>query len=682
MSFRELVAVLWRRRLLLATLVVVSVIAVYLAGRPSGAVGDTYGGRVALSILDSDDGGESVDFYSFVTNQTDDIAIPVAEDLGEGVYGRTPTIDVLRLTVAASTIPELGTITIDVASQPDEDTAALVLEKYSEYLIEYSRDRRVSEHEEDLARLAAREVAVRERIAALSASLDALRARQSLEDQQAGRSLDPVLEAELSSSLSSLQTILAENDRLSGLTESDLTPLSVTSPPSVVVEERPPSPLSFRARLLLAVVLAGLLGVVLAFALDRVDTRLHDRKTTEAAYGLPVFATVPPLSWRRRRGHQILADTHPGAAVSEAYRLLRSNLARARRLQLAATGSQLEQASGGTVVLVGSASERSGKTTAVANLAAAAVDAGRSVLVVNADLRQPAVQLYFGVKERVGLTDAVDAIEESPSAGIDLGRYTQTTSVEQVDLLPSGHPVSNPGERLSLARPLFEQARARYELILVDTPAMLAGNDVSELMPFVDLVLVVAKAGSTTIEEGQWTAEIVERLQAPACGVALIGAHSDLERTKLSQRLKRRVLKALGRTDPFAVVEADAAESDAEVAQVSEWMHSATADHPVGQSQPETAEKGPQPDNGAVAQHQSNGSALGAHSGDGNRTPEESSPSGNGSTKRAEADDSGINWFDATTEIRLPIGKQSKSSPRSENIGLAPLDGLIDEDEA
>ncbi len=682
MSFRELVAVLWRRRWLLALLVVFSVVAVYLVGRPAGATGDTFGGRVALSILDSDEGGESVDFYSFVTNQTDDIARPVAEDLGEGVYGRTSTIDVLRLTVAASTIPELGTITIDVASQPDEDTAALVLDKYSEYLIEYSRDRRVSEHEEDLARLTAREVAIRERIGELSDSLDTLRSRQSLEDQQAGRPLDPVLEAELSSSLGSLQTVLAENDRLSGLTDSDLTPLSVTSPPSVVVEERPPSPLSFRARLLLAVVLAVLLGVVLAFALDRVDTRLHDRKTTEAAFGLPVFATVPPLSWRRRRGHQILADTHPGAAVSEAYRLLRSNLARARRLQLAATGSQLEQSGGGTVILVGSASERSGKTTTVVNLAAAAVDAGRSVLVVNADLRQPAVQLYLGVGERVGLTDAVDAIEESPSSGIDLGRYTQKTTVDQVDLLPSGHPVSNPGERLSLARPLFEQARTGYELILVDTPAMLAGNDVGELMPFVDLVLVVAKAGSTTIEEGQWTAEIAERLQAPVCGVALIGAHSDLERTKLSQRLKRRVTRALGRTDPFAAAEVDPGEPDAEVAQVSEWMHSATADRQAGESPQGAAAKDPQAADGAVAPLQPNGSARQGHLDDGVSTQLESSASGNGSANVGKADDSGINWFDATAEIRLPIQRQAKSSPGSENIGLAPLDGLIDEDEA
>ena len=126
---------------------------------------------------------------------------------------------------------------------------------------------------------------------------------------------------------------------------------------------------------------------MLAFGLHRFDARLFTRRDAEAAFSLPVLAEIPKVPWRKRRGHKIITHESPTHKAAEAYRVLRSGIARARAVQTAEPS--MPQPDAGAVVLVTSASAAVGKTSTVANLAVAATDAGSSVLVVSGDLRQP-----------------------------------------------------------------------------------------------------------------------------------------------------------------------------------------------------------------------------------------------------------------------------------------------------
>jgi Mrp family chromosome partitioning ATPase len=504
-------------------------LAVWLVGRPSGVSAETF--SASANITAPPDGDVNpIPQYAFIAADASDIASNVAEDLAasDPILGYAEA-DIQRI-VSIKPLADISILTIAVKGQPSEIAARHVVERFAFHLVAHINNGRQAEIDESTTVLTSRETALRSQIATLNADLTAARSRFTPAQIDAGVTPDPAKDVELTVAKDSLGRVLAEIDALKE--ESDKAGTRLRASLSYVSADATEStPLGLKARLLLATALGLGFGAGLAFALHRFDTRIYNRREAEAAFGLPVLAEIPPVGWLQRRSWQLIARSRPEDPASEAYRLLRSSLAQAAR-SLPGRGGQGTDGAGenGVVLLVTSVSEHVGKTTTVANLAVAAVDSRKKVLVVSADLRRPTLQSFFGTIPGPGLTDAVDEMEDSGLAAVDLDSYLVPTAVLGATLFRSGHPVPHPGERLALAQPFIQQARTRFDLVIIDTPAMLLGNDVNELLPAVDLVLLVAKAGLTTREEADWSRETAQRLQAPLCGIALVGANSDLQR--------------------------------------------------------------------------------------------------------------------------------------------------------
>ncbi|MGH2651829.1 MAG: CpsD/CapB family tyrosine-protein kinase, partial [Actinomycetota bacterium] len=173
---------------------------------------------------------------------------------------------------------------------------------------------------------------------------------------------------------------------------------------------------------------------------------------------------------------------------------------------------------GPQVILVTSPGPGEGKTAVVANLAVTMAEMSQKVLVLSCDLRRPSVHELFGIPNDHGLVDAL----VSGNSGPVLDRHVQATTLE-IPVVPSGPPPERPSELLGSKKmhTVLEEARGRAQIVLLDTSPILAAGDATYLVPSVDAVLVVARAGMTRADVAQRTGELLRQLGVPVMGVAL-----------------------------------------------------------------------------------------------------------------------------------------------------------------
>jgi non-specific protein-tyrosine kinase len=197
----------------------------------------------------------------------------------------------------------------------------------------------------------------------------------------------------------------------------------------------------------------------------------------------------------------------PSSAAAEAYRTLRTNL----------LFSSLDKPL--HTLLVTSSAPNEGKSTSVANLAVTMAQAEQSVLLVDCDLRRPGLHTLFGLPNEVGLTNAILAQDEGPLP-------IQATSVPGLRLLTSGPLPPRPADLLGSRRmgALIERLRREADIVLFDTPPVVAVTDAAVLAPRVDGVLLVLHAGQTRRDRARESRQILEKVKANIVGVVLNGA--------------------------------------------------------------------------------------------------------------------------------------------------------------
>jgi Mrp family chromosome partitioning ATPase len=268
-----------------------------------------------------------------------------------------------------------------------------------------------------------------------------------------------------------------------------------------------------------------LLGVGLAFVMERLDRRVRTRAEAEAAFQLPVIAEVPQVKKSQQRDHDIVANSAPLSRYTEAFRAVRSSLLFTRAAmdgEHAGPFKATHGVNGGPlgdtlfeprhdeplVVMVTSAAPGEGKTTTTANLAAVFAEAGSSVLVVNCDFRRPTIHRFFGV-------------EDEP-------RRVHETSVPGVKIVTNvlTDPASNPSQVVAAQRQVVAAARGRFDVILLDTAPLLTANDAVELVSSADLLVIVARVGMTKSDNAERSIELLNRLDVALAGVVLTGVAS------------------------------------------------------------------------------------------------------------------------------------------------------------
>ena len=201
--------------------------------------------------------------------------------------------------------------------------------------------------------------------------------------------------------------------------------------------------------------------------------------------------------------------TQPQSPAAEAFRQLRT------AVQFYAVDRPLK------TVMVTSTNAEEGKSSVIANLAVTLAQAGRSVLLVDADLRRPSLHTLFGVEQASGLSTVL----ADPTLELPL----QATGVEGLLLLASGVLPPNPSELLASQRmaDLVTALSARADYVLFDAPPVVAVTDAAVLASRMDGVLLVLKAAKSKRELAQRAKEQLEKVNARILGVVLTNAPVD-----------------------------------------------------------------------------------------------------------------------------------------------------------
>lgn len=273
--------------------------------------------------------------------------------------------------------------------------------------------------------------------------------------------------------------------------------LEVVSGPSV--SELPP-----RRALMVGIpaVIGLVLGLALAWLLELRDKTIRSDAELVALHPVPVLGTIP--ADRRLRDAPRLAHEPASSAGIESFRQLRTNL------EFIDIDTRVQ------VLVVTSAVAGEGKTTTVTNLAAALAAADKRVLVIEADLRRPALDEYFDMEPGVGLTDVVVGHAEIDAALRPVGH-------RGLVVLPSGQPPPNPSELLgseAMAQ-LLERLRSRFDNIILNTPPLLPVTDAAVLAAVADGVVVVVRAGRTTRHQLMQAMRSLQAVGARVLGTVL-----------------------------------------------------------------------------------------------------------------------------------------------------------------
>ena len=257
--------------------------------------------------------------------------------------------------------------------------------------------------------------------------------------------------------------------------------------------------------------IAGLaMGCGVMTLVERTDTKVRSSREIGEVLRLPVVGRIPviPATPRYgrashiRRGREVAEA--PGSPTAEAFRALRT------RLEIAGQDAPCR------VIQVASPAIDEGKTTITANLAFSFAQLGKRVVVVDADLRNGCLGEIFGLSGSEGLASVLrdgkpleDAIERSP-----LGA---------VDVLARGPSVPNPADML--AQPAFDKVleilRQDYDVVLVDSPPLLAAAEASMIASKVDGVMLSVTMDRSSLLDAQGARELLNGHGATGLGIVL-----------------------------------------------------------------------------------------------------------------------------------------------------------------
>ncbi len=300
--------------------------------------------------------------------------------------------------------------------------------------------------------------------------------------------------------------------------------IEVITPPSEGRKVAPSATLIFPAALLLG----GLTALGLVYLRERIGDRLRCPEDVREQFALPIVGCIPPFTAEakgRTRVARLAAPTgldpllctyhHPRSGEAEAYRSLRNALFFQAR-DPARKVIQVTSPSGGD-----------GKSILAANLCVCMAQAGKKVLLIDADLRGPRIHQLFGLGTGGGL-GSVLAGERALKESI------QDSGIPGLSVLSSGPPSSHPGDLLTAPRfkEMLDQLREEYDFILVDSPALLSVTDAAAVAARVDGVLLVVRLTRNTRPALGHALEVLAMVGAKVLGVVVNGTTPTVHRLR------------------------------------------------------------------------------------------------------------------------------------------------------
>jgi succinoglycan biosynthesis transport protein ExoP len=268
----------------------------------------------------------------------------------------------------------------------------------------------------------------------------------------------------------------------------------------------PSGPVSPRVHeTVLAVACIGFfLALGVAYLFESLDDTLNTADELAHLTGLPTLGTIGRMK-NRAQSDSLITVVQPRSSIAEAYRSLRTNI------QFCSVDKPLR------AMIVTSPRHLEGKTTAAANLGVVVAQAGKSVVLVDADLRRPSLHRVFDVPNERGLTDALTGEE------VVLDGRLQKTRIDNLRVLTSGPLPPNPSELLGSNRMnrLIEQLKVEADMVIFDTSPVLAVTDAAVLSRQTDGALLVAEARRTRRATVLQAMETLQQVEANIVGGVL-----------------------------------------------------------------------------------------------------------------------------------------------------------------
>jgi receptor protein-tyrosine kinase len=290
----------------------------------------------------------------------------------------------------------------------------------------------------------------------------------------------------------------------------DMSISALASPPPGRTSPR--ASLSVGAGLVVGLVL-GILGVL---ALEAFDSTLRREDQLKALFRLPILARIPRDGERSRWG--LRRSTEPRTPDSlafptlEAFRTLRAMVLATRH-----PGRPVPRS-----LLVTSSAPSEGKTTAALNLAASLAASGSSVILIEGDLRRPAIGRTLRLLSAYDVTGVVTGQVPLSEALVSTRGFPGVRFLLAEGMRSQG--TSGDALFLPAAREMLQQAEELADFVVVDSPPLLAVIDALELAREADSVLIVAQLGRTDLRRLSALGSLLAEAHIDPAGIALIGA--------------------------------------------------------------------------------------------------------------------------------------------------------------
>ena len=268
----------------------------------------------------------------------------------------------------------------------------------------------------------------------------------------------------------------------------------------------PPDPI--RPRPLLNSLLAGAIGLLLAagvaFLIEYLDDTLKTPEDVERVLGLSVIGFIAKMDYPVKGERGMYVVKQPRSPVSEAFRSLRTNL------EFSSVDKPLR------TILVTSASPGEGKTTVAVNLAASIAQGGKSVILLDTDMRRPQVHSFLNVTNRMGLSDLFRSNLSLRMVGQELN------GLKDAAVITSGSLPPNPTELLGSDRMLqvLTDLKSAAEIVVLDSPPSMVA-DAQVLAARVDGVILIVHPAHTHADAAVAAAEQMKRAGAHILGVVM-----------------------------------------------------------------------------------------------------------------------------------------------------------------
>jgi tyrosine-protein kinase Etk/Wzc len=344
-----------------------------------------------------------------------------------------------------------------------------------------------------------------------------------------------------------LYTLLAKQQQEAMIAEAgvvdEVTIMSLASLP-----QRPINKDLYRV-VFIGIFLGLIVGIILMFFREILDTSIGTIEDVERTLKIAVLAVIPHIrsedpstrGWFGKRRAQkdptsripyyrtyLVTHFDPKDPSAEAYRILRTNIGYLSFNRPLKT------------ILLTSAAMQEGKSTTIANLAVAFAQQGKSVCLLECNLRRPSLYRMFGIEHRTGISDilidkakwqdCVMTVTDLALGEFGMEDILNVPGLDKFNMIPHGHRPPNPTELLSSSKmdTLLEEVRNAFDIVLVDAPPILPVADSIVLSTKVDGVILVYKSGRTPRNSLRLAKERLDTVHARILGIALNDVRPEL----------------------------------------------------------------------------------------------------------------------------------------------------------